>query len=112
MLSNGVSKRRLSEAKLTLEQVESTDSVLVSNLSPAHTEDVLELYFGSNRGGGGDVLGVSMLANGRAKVSFKDVKCKPRSLSLTSLLESLIYSSESQLSFVFHSCGLHSPKIP
>ncbi|KAK7124728.1 hypothetical protein R3I94_018947 [Phoxinus phoxinus] len=74
MLSDEVSKKSLNGAKVTLEQVESTDSVLVANLSPAHTEDVLELYFGSSRGGGADVLGVSMLANGCAKVSFKDVK--------------------------------------
>lgn len=112
MLSDDVSKKCLNGAKVTLEQVESTDSVLVSNLSPAHTEDVLELYFGSSRGGGADVLGVSMLANGCAKVSFGDVKCKPRCLSLTTFLKSLFYSSESQLSFVFHSRGLHSPKIP
>ncbi|XP_077052650.1 protein mono-ADP-ribosyltransferase PARP10 isoform X2 [Siphateles boraxobius] len=74
MLSDEVSKKSLNGAKVTLEQVESTDSVLVANLSPAHTEDVLELYFESSRGGGADVLGVSMLANGCAKVSFKDVK--------------------------------------
>ncbi|XP_051728439.1 protein mono-ADP-ribosyltransferase PARP10 isoform X2 [Ctenopharyngodon idella] len=74
VLSDEVSKKTLNGAKVTLEQVESTDSVLVSNLSPAHTEDVLELYFGSSRGGGADVLGVSMLAKGCAKVSFKDVK--------------------------------------
>ncbi|XP_039537072.1 protein mono-ADP-ribosyltransferase PARP10 isoform X2 [Pimephales promelas] len=74
MLSDEVSKKSLNGAKVTLEQVESTDSVLVANLSPAHTEDVLELYFESSRGGGADVLRVSMLANGCAKVTFKDVK--------------------------------------
>ncbi|XP_016418616.1 poly [ADP-ribose] polymerase 10 [Sinocyclocheilus rhinocerous] len=73
MLRDEVSKRPLNEAKVTLEQVESTDSISVANLSPALTEDVLELYFGSSRAGGADVLAVSMLANGRAKVSFKDV---------------------------------------
>ncbi|XP_016086804.1 poly [ADP-ribose] polymerase 10-like [Sinocyclocheilus grahami] len=74
MLRDEVSKKPLNEAKVTLEQVESTDSISVANLSPALTEDVLELYFGSSRAGGADVLAVSMLANGRAKVSFKDVK--------------------------------------
>jgi len=58
MLSDEVSKKSLNGAKVTLEQVESTDSVLVANLSPAHTEDVLELYFESSRGGGADVLRV------------------------------------------------------
>ncbi|XP_059365952.1 protein mono-ADP-ribosyltransferase PARP10-like [Carassius carassius] len=80
MLRNEVSKRPLNEAKVTLEQVESTDSVLVANLSPALTEDVLELYFGSSRAGGADVLAVCMLAHGRAKVSFKDVKSVDRVL--------------------------------
>uniref|UniRef100_A0A8C0YHD7 Poly [ADP-ribose] polymerase n=1 Tax=Cyprinus carpio carpio TaxID=630221 RepID=A0A8C0YHD7_CYPCA len=74
MLQDEVSKKPLNEAQVTLEQVESTDSILVANLSPALTEDVLELYFGSSRAGGADVLAVHMLANGRAKVSFKDVK--------------------------------------
>ncbi|XP_016089669.1 poly [ADP-ribose] polymerase 10-like [Sinocyclocheilus grahami] len=74
MLKDEVSKKPLNGAKVTLEQVESTDSILVANLSPALTEDVLELYFGSSRAGGADVLAVSMLADGRAKVSFKDVK--------------------------------------
>ncbi|KTF88895.1 hypothetical protein cypCar_00027970 [Cyprinus carpio] len=74
MLQDEVSKKPLNGAKVTLEQVESTDSILVANLSPALTEDVLELYFGSSRAGGADVLAVSMLADGRAKVSFKDVK--------------------------------------
>lgn len=90
MLQDEVSKKPLNEAQVTLEQVESTDSILVANLSPALTEDVLELYFGSSRAGGADVLAVHMLANGRAKVSFKDVKCKPGCLSLASLSVSVL----------------------
>ncbi len=81
MLKDEVSKKPLNGAKVTLEQVESTDSILVANLSPALTEDVLGLYFGSSHAGGADVLAVSMLADGPAKVSFKDVKCKSRCLS-------------------------------
>ncbi len=81
MLKDEVSKKPLNGAKVILEQVESTDSILVANLSPALTEDMLELYFGSSRAGGADVLAVSMLVDGRAKVSFKDVKCKSRCFS-------------------------------
>ncbi|KAK2887250.1 hypothetical protein Q8A67_015478 [Cirrhinus molitorella] len=73
-LKDEVSKKALNGATVTLEQVESTDSILVANLSPTLKEDMLELYFGSSRAGGADVLAVTMLANGRAKVSFKDVK--------------------------------------
>ncbi|XP_073677920.1 protein mono-ADP-ribosyltransferase PARP10 [Garra rufa] len=73
-LKDEVSKKTLNGATVTLEQVESTDSILVANLSPTLKEDMLELYFGSSRAGGADVLAVTMLANGRAKVSFKDVK--------------------------------------
>ncbi|XP_026144255.1 poly [ADP-ribose] polymerase 10-like isoform X2 [Carassius auratus] len=74
MLKDEVSKKNLNGGKVTLEQVESTDSILVASLSPALTEDMLELYFGSSRAGGADVIAVSMLADGHAKVSFKDVK--------------------------------------
>ncbi|XP_051948797.1 protein mono-ADP-ribosyltransferase PARP10-like isoform X1 [Xyrauchen texanus] len=73
-LSDKISKKPLEGAKITLEQIESTDSIMVANLTPNVTEDMLELYFGSNRGGGADVLGVTMLADGCAKVLFKDVK--------------------------------------
>ncbi|TRZ02094.1 hypothetical protein DNTS_012419 [Danionella cerebrum] len=69
-----VSKKHLNGVKVTLERVECTDSILVSNITPALTEDVLELYFGSSRSGGADVVSVSMLGDGCAKVSFKDVK--------------------------------------
>lgn len=62
--------------------MESTDSILVANLSPNTTEDMLELYFESSRGGGAEVLGINMLAEGCAKVSFKDVKCKSAGVSL------------------------------
>lgn len=69
-----VSKRGLDGAKFSLEQVEATNSILVSNLSPNTTDDTIEVYFGSSRSGGADVLGITMLADGCAKVSFKDFK--------------------------------------
>lgn len=76
MIKEKVSKKSLDGAKISLEQVESTDSILVTNLSPNTTEDMLELYFGSSRGGNEEVQGISRLSEGCAKVSFKDVKCR------------------------------------
>ncbi|XP_043073694.1 protein mono-ADP-ribosyltransferase PARP10 [Puntigrus tetrazona] len=86
-LKDEVSKKPLNGAQVTLEQVECTDSIVVANLSPAFTEDMLELYFESNRAGGADVLAVSMLADGRAKVSFKDVKTVDHVLQNSHLVE-------------------------
>lgn len=71
-----VSKRALDGARLTLEQVECTDSVVVGNLTPDLTDDLLTLYFESSRSGGGDVTAVSRISQQLAKVSFKDVQCR------------------------------------
>ncbi|GAA6226962.1 poly [ADP-ribose] polymerase 10 [Lates japonicus] len=69
-LSERISKRGLDGAKVTLEQIEQTDSVLVENLHPGTTPDTLNLYFESKRGGAQKVKEVTMLSEGRAKVSF------------------------------------------
>lgn len=37
---------------------------------------MLSLYFESGRGGGGEVTHVEMMAEGIARVSFKDFECK------------------------------------
>lgn len=71
-----VSKRALDGARLTLEQVECTDSIMVGNLTPELNDDLLTLYFESSRSGGGEVVGVSRISQRLAKVSFKDVQCK------------------------------------
>lgn len=89
-LSDDVSKKILHGAKVSLEQVVSTDSILVSNLS-TQTEDVLELYFGSSRSGGADVVAVSLLSDGCAKVSFKDVKCKLNVVVFLLALEVILF---------------------
>lgn len=88
MIKDKVSKKSLDGAKISLEQVESTDSILVTSLSPNTTEDMLELYFESSRGGGAEILGISMLAEGCAKVSFKDVKSVDNVLKKSHNLES------------------------
>ncbi|XP_074470025.1 protein mono-ADP-ribosyltransferase PARP10 [Sebastes fasciatus] len=69
-LSAKISKRKLDGAEVTLEQVEQTDSVLVENLHPGTTPDLLNLYFESERGGNQKVKEVTMLSEGTAKVSF------------------------------------------
>lgn len=75
-LSEKISKRRLDGAKVTLEQIEQTDSVLVENLHPGTTPDTLNLYFESKRGGAQKVKEVTMLSEGTAKVSFVNHECK------------------------------------
>lgn len=65
-----ISKKTLDGIKITLEQVEQTDSVLVENLSPGITRDMLMLYFESSRGGNQNVEEVVMISESTARVSF------------------------------------------
>lgn len=69
-LSAKISKRKLDGVSVTLEQTEQTDSVLVENLHPGTTSDMLTLYFETKRGGNQKVKEVAMLSEGTAKVSF------------------------------------------
>ncbi|KAM9340624.1 protein mono-ADP-ribosyltransferase PARP10 [Symphorus nematophorus] len=69
-LSTKISKRALDGANVTLEQIEQTDSVLVENLHPGTTPDLLTLHFESVRGGNQQVKEVTMLSEATAKVSF------------------------------------------
>uniref|UniRef100_A0A1A7XRH0 Poly [ADP-ribose] polymerase n=3 Tax=Iconisemion striatum TaxID=60296 RepID=A0A1A7XRH0_9TELE len=71
-LSTKISKRTLDGAKVTIEQIEQTDSILVENLHPGTTPDLLALYFESERGGSQSVKNVTVLSEGTAKVSFAD----------------------------------------
>ncbi|XP_028820578.1 protein mono-ADP-ribosyltransferase PARP10 isoform X2 [Denticeps clupeoides] len=68
-LSQNVARRTLEGAQLFLEQLERTDAILVENVSPGVTEDVLSQYFENC---GTEVMEISMVAEGLAKVSFKD----------------------------------------
>lgn len=61
---------------VTLEQIEQTDSVLVENLHPNTTSDLLLLYFESTKGGSQKVKDVTMLSESKAKVSFVSYDCK------------------------------------
>ncbi|XP_070777788.1 protein mono-ADP-ribosyltransferase PARP10 [Enoplosus armatus] len=73
------SKRTLDGAKVTLEQIEQTDSVLVENLHPGTTQDLLTLYF-ENKGGANQKVKVTMLSEGTAKVSFVNYESVDRVL--------------------------------
>ncbi|KAM7383842.1 hypothetical protein PAMA_011284 [Pampus argenteus] len=65
-----LSMRPLDGATVTLEQIKQTDSILVENLHPGTTSDMLTLYFESKRGGDQKVKEVTMLSKGTARVSF------------------------------------------
>ncbi|KAI5607270.1 poly [ADP-ribose] polymerase 10, partial [Silurus asotus] len=97
-MQSKVSKRSLDGARVTLEQVECTDSIVVENLHPDLTEDLLALYFESSRSGGGEVTAVSRISSQLAKVSFKDVQTvdsvlqKPHRLEETDLIVKPYYS--------------------
>lgn len=70
-----ISKRKLDGAEVSLEQAEPTDSVLVENLQPGTTPDLLALYFESRRGGDQKVKEVTMLSDRTAVVSFVNYEC-------------------------------------
>ncbi|XP_020788227.1 protein mono-ADP-ribosyltransferase PARP10 [Boleophthalmus pectinirostris] len=80
-LSERISKRHLSGAAVTLEHVTETDSVLVENIYPGTTADLISLYFESQRGGGQRVKEVLMLSEGSAKVTFVSFESVNRVLS-------------------------------
>lgn len=69
-LSERISRRQLSGAVVTLEEITETDAVLVENIHPGTTADLLSLYFESQRGGGQRVKEVVTLSEGSAKVTF------------------------------------------
>lgn len=74
-LSARISKRTLDGAKVSLEQMDQTDSIYVENLCPSVTADFLNLYF-EKQAGGNTVKDVTMLSEGAAKVSFTSCDCK------------------------------------
>lgn len=69
-LSERISKRHLSGAVVTLEEVTETDVVLLENVHPGTTADLISLYFESQRGGSQRVKEVILLSESSAKVTF------------------------------------------
>lgn len=70
-----ISQRSVNGAAMTLEEIEQTDSVLVGNLHPSTSPEMLSLYF-EGRGGNQMVMDVTKLSESTAKVSFVDYGCK------------------------------------
>ncbi|KAM4725000.1 protein mono-ADP-ribosyltransferase PARP10 isoform 1-T2 [Anableps anableps] len=69
-LRTRISKRKLDGSEVTLEQIEQTDSVLLENVHPGTTPELLRVYFEGKRGGNQKVKEVVMLSEGTAKVTF------------------------------------------
>uniref|UniRef100_A0A4W5QB53 Poly [ADP-ribose] polymerase n=1 Tax=Hucho hucho TaxID=62062 RepID=A0A4W5QB53_9TELE len=67
-----ISKKPLDGAQIVLEQIDQTDSILVENLNPSITADMLNLYLESQLGRCGGVKEVTMMSEGVARVSFMD----------------------------------------
>ena len=68
-------QRGVDSAKVTIEQVPVTASILVSGISNDTTHDAIELYFESSRYGGGPVERVDFIPqDGKAVVVFQDPK--------------------------------------
>ncbi|RVE66418.1 hypothetical protein OJAV_G00107150 [Oryzias javanicus] len=86
-LSSQISKRKLDGAVVCIEQLSQTDSVLVENLQPGTNQDLLTLYFESERGGGQRVKDVTMLSAAAAKVSFVNFESVDLVLDLQHKLE-------------------------
>uniref|UniRef100_W5MPP2 Poly [ADP-ribose] polymerase n=1 Tax=Lepisosteus oculatus TaxID=7918 RepID=W5MPP2_LEPOC len=82
-----VSRKLLDGAQLSAELIEQTDSILVENLRPTTSEDMLTLYFENKRGGGEEVKDVSMLTEGIAKVSFEDYEAVNRVIQRSHMLD-------------------------
>jgi len=67
--------RGVDSAKIIIEQVPVTTSILVSGISDNTTHDAIELYFENARYGGGPVERVDFIPQGgRAVVVFQDAK--------------------------------------
>ncbi|XP_034561260.1 protein mono-ADP-ribosyltransferase PARP10 [Notolabrus celidotus] len=69
-VSAKISKRKLDGAKLTLEQVDQTDSILVENLHPGTISDMITLHFENKGGGSEKVKEITKLSESTARVSF------------------------------------------
>ncbi|KAJ7991372.1 hypothetical protein DPEC_G00283130 [Dallia pectoralis] len=69
-LSTKISNKSLDGGHIVLEQVNQTDSVLLENLPSSITADILSLYLENQRHG--QVMDVTMVTEGVARVSFHD----------------------------------------
>ncbi|XP_069478069.1 protein mono-ADP-ribosyltransferase PARP10 isoform X1 [Ambystoma mexicanum] len=80
-LEQKVSRRLLEGLVISVQRVQRTDQLLVSNLAPGLRADLLELYFESKRSDGGEVQDVTLLQKaGAAIVTFKNWEVADRVL--------------------------------
>ncbi|XP_020360933.1 protein mono-ADP-ribosyltransferase PARP10 [Oncorhynchus kisutch] len=86
-LCSKISKKPLDGAQITLEQIDQTDSILMENVHPSITADMLTLYLESQRGGRLEVKEVTMMSEGVARVSFLDFDSVERVLKQSHKLE-------------------------
>lgn len=71
-----IKTKTLDGATIHAEQVHQTNSILVQNLAPSVSDDLLKLYFESKRGGETEVKEVVMIQDGMAQLSFEDLNGK------------------------------------
>ena len=76
-LSSKISKKPLEGSRLTLEQIEQTDSVLVENLHPGLSVRLLTLHFEGSQPVDLKVKEVVMLSESTARVTFVHPEGKP-----------------------------------
>jgi len=75
-LSAKISKKPLEGSKITLEEMEQTDSILVENLHPGISVKTLALHFEDGQASNQKVKEVVMLSETTARVSFVNFDSK------------------------------------
>ncbi|XP_041759193.1 protein mono-ADP-ribosyltransferase PARP10 [Coregonus clupeaformis] len=108
-LCTKISKKPLDGAQIVLEQIDQTDSILMENLHPSITADMLNLYLESQRGGRGEVKEVTMRSEGVARVSFLDFDSVERVLNQSHKMEETDLTVSPYFSFLQSEDSSSSP---
>eukprot|EP00063_Salmo_salar_P058390 XP_014033225.1 PREDICTED: poly [ADP-ribose] polymerase 10-like [Salmo salar] len=106
-LCSKISKKPLDGAQIVLEQIDQTDSILMENLHPSITADMLHLYLESQRCG--EVKEVTMMSEGVARVSFLDFDSVERVLKQSHKLEGTDLTVRPYFSFLQSEDSSSSP---
>ncbi|XP_066571950.1 protein mono-ADP-ribosyltransferase PARP10 [Amia ocellicauda] len=99
-LSEKINKKLLDGARIIPEQIVRTDTVLVENLRPTTTEDMLTLYFENKRGGGEEVKDVSLQVGGKAMVSFENYEAVDRIIKRSHKLDGSLLEIQPYFDFL------------
>ncbi|XP_023832227.1 protein mono-ADP-ribosyltransferase PARP10-like [Salvelinus sp. IW2-2015] len=108
-LGSKISKKPLDGAQIVLEQIDQTDAILIENMHPSITADMLNLYLESQRGGRGEVKEVIMMSEGVARVSFLDFDSVERVLKQSHKLEETDLTVRPYFSFLQSEDSSSSP---